>query len=78
VPSLVHARTADEWYNEGVDLDMDEKYAEAINSFDEALKINPQFAEAWYNKGKALVSLNGVREAEALKAFDEALKINPK
>lgn len=75
MPSLVEAKTADEWYNEGNDLGQSGKYEEAIKAFDEALKINPQFVDAWNNKGFALADLG--RYEEAIIAYDEALKINP-
>jgi len=39
------------------------------------LKIDPQFAQAWFNKGSALSILS--RYDEAIKAYDEGLKINP-
>lgn len=39
------------------------------------MKINPQDALSWYDKGNDLKSLG--RTDEANKAFDEALKINP-
>ena len=54
MPPLVEAKTADEWVNEGIELGQAGKYAEAIKSYDEALKINLQYADAWNNKGVAL------------------------
>ena len=30
------------------------KYDEAIKAYDEAIKLDPQYAMAWYNKGNAL------------------------
>ncbi len=76
MPSLVEAKSADEWYNEGLALYLSGNYAEAIKAYDEALKINPQYAEAWTFKGIVLSELG--RNDEANKAFDEALKINPR
>ena len=52
------------------------KHDEAISSYDEAIKIDPKFAEAWYNKGIALRKLK--KYEEAIKCFDEAIKIDPK
>jgi tetratricopeptide (TPR) repeat protein len=49
IPSLVEAKTADEWINEGIELGQAGKDDEAIKAFDEELKINPQYAEAWNN-----------------------------
>ena len=50
----MEAKTVDEWVTEGIELGQAGKYAEAIKSYDEALKINLQYADAWNNKGVAL------------------------
>jgi len=39
------------------------------------IKLNPQYAKAWYNKGNALV--NQGNYDEAIKCYDEAIKLNP-
>jgi len=39
------------------------------------LKINPGLAEAWTNKGNALIVLG--KYEEALKTYEEAIKANP-
>jgi len=44
-------QTAEEWLNQGIALGNQGKFDEAIQAFDEAIRINPQLAEAWYNKG---------------------------
>ena len=46
----------------------------ATHSF-EAADIDPEFAEAWYNKGIALMSLG--KYLEAIRTFDKAIAINP-
>ena len=33
-----------------------EKYAEAIECYDKALEINPQNADAYYNKGSSIIN----------------------
>ena len=40
-----------------------------------ALKINPNYAEAYNNRGNVLTILK--RREEAMKSYDKALKINP-
>jgi len=47
---------------------------EAIKCFDEAIKINPNFAGAWHNKGLALRNLG--KNEEAVKCFDKAKNIS--
>jgi Lipoprotein NlpI, contains TPR repeats len=48
----------------------------AINSFDHALKINPDFVNAYYNKGLSLVELKECNGA--LECFKKVLKLDPK
>ena len=48
---------------------------EALASYDAALKINPNYADAYSNRGNVLKDLN--RLDEALVSYDAALKINP-
>jgi len=50
------------------------KYLEALKCFDNALRMNPQYASAWMNKGISLANLGYIREA--LKCFDKAIEIN--
>ncbi|MEH2159366.1 tetratricopeptide repeat protein, partial [Nostoc sp.] len=48
---------------------------EAIASYDQALKIKPDYHQAWYNRGYALGNLG--RTEEAIASYDQALKIKP-
>jgi tetratricopeptide (TPR) repeat protein len=52
------------------------KLNEAIEAFDETIKLDPKNVTAWNNKGKAFNRLN--RNDEAIKAYDEAIRLNPK
>lgn len=47
----------------------------AIASYDEALKIKPDYYQAWYNRGIALGNLG--RYEAAIASYEEALKIKP-
>ena len=75
--------TAEEWYNKGVNLlrrhravdAFDKAYKEAVDAFDKAIELDPQYAEAWFQKGNALTAIG--RRKEAQKAYNEAYKINP-
>lgn len=49
--------------------------AEAIKSFQKAIKIYPQFAEAWFNLGNAFVKSSDLNSAE--KAYLRAEKLSP-
>ncbi|MHB8276165.1 MAG: tetratricopeptide repeat protein [Candidatus Humimicrobiaceae bacterium] len=47
----------------------------AIAVYTAAIKINPEYADAWYNKCVALDQLG--KHDEAIKCYDEAVRINP-
>ncbi|MGO9245406.1 MAG: tetratricopeptide repeat protein, partial [Verrucomicrobiia bacterium] len=47
----------------------------AIAHFEQALRIQPDFAEAQYNLGLALEELG--RTAEAIEHYQQALKLRP-
>ncbi|NET55778.1 MAG: serine protease [Symploca sp. SIO2E6] len=50
-------------------------YQEALRSYDQAIKLAPNFAEAWTGKGRALYEVGYYQEA--LAAFNQANQLNP-
>jgi tetratricopeptide (TPR) repeat protein len=50
-------------------------YQEAVHQFDRALSLNPQFADAYLNRGLAERNLN--RPDAALTDFEKALDLDP-
>ena len=50
-------------------------YAEQLAAFEKAITIDPNNADAWFNKGYALAGLK--RYDEAIAAFDRVQKIEP-
>ncbi len=62
-------------YNNGIDLTNQEKYKEAIVSFEKAIKIEPAFADAYYNLGIIHQYLGNYDKA--LDAFEKNLEQNP-
>ena len=62
-------------YNKGVRLARQKRYEEALQEFEEALKIHPNYPNALCNKGAALESLD--RYDEAITAYAAALKLHP-
>ena len=63
------------YYNQGNSLIKEERYEEAITAFDEAVKIKPNFAEAWTNKGFAQGKLG--RHLEKFSSCARATNIDP-
>ena len=76
IPSAQCQQTAEDWLNKGDALYKDGKCDEAIKAYDEAIRRDPDFADAWYKKGVALRSQG--KYDEAIKAYNEVLKLNPK
>ncbi|MCX6678341.1 MAG: tetratricopeptide repeat protein [Methanothrix sp.] len=66
---------AEDWYNKGVTVFRQGEYDEATRYFDEAIRLDPNYAIAWYDKGASLYRLH--RYDEALQAYDEAIKLDP-
>jgi len=62
-------------YNQGVIFWNASKVADAKKAFEEAIKIDPKFADAHYWLGMA--NLNEGKMPDAAKAFDEYLKLAP-
>jgi len=52
-----------------------ERYSEAIQAYDEAIRLDPNSTVSWYNKGNALKSLD--RYDEAIQAYDQAIRLDP-
>jgi tetratricopeptide (TPR) repeat protein len=51
------------------------RYNESLEYFDQALRIDPNFSEAWYAKGVALHNM--MRYNEAIQCYNRALAIDP-
>lgn len=62
-------------YNIGTLLSWQEKLDEAIEEYQKALSLNPQFEKAHISIAKAFVKQE--KQEEAISHFNEALKINP-
>ncbi len=65
-----------DWLNYGNQLWRLEKYQEAVAAMQMAIKIKPNFYQAYYTLGVALYSFQK-KNPEALAAFEQATKIKP-
>jgi tetratricopeptide (TPR) repeat protein len=61
------------WYEKGNNLLRAKQYGKAIASYDQALKLQPNFAQAWDNRGRAFATLGQYEEAIA--SYDKALQL---
>ena len=70
--SLSPAETA---YERGVDYGEQGDYEKAIEEYDEALRLNPEYANAYASRGGAYMLLG--QYERAIQDFDEAIRLNP-
>ena len=68
-------QTAEDWFRKGAALGGQGKYNDAINAYDEAIKLNPNNTAAWINKGNALCMQD--KYDEAIKCYDEVIGLDP-
>jgi serine/threonine protein kinase len=73
--SLALLKSSEEWINAGYHRYRARRYEEALTAYDQAIGLNPNSADAYYNKGDALRKLK--RYEEALTAYDQAILLNP-
>ncbi|MEL7242156.1 MAG: trypsin-like peptidase domain-containing protein [Cyanobacteria bacterium J06573_2] len=77
VPPLQVAQTptAEDSYLKGIKNAQKGNHPQAILQFTQAIKSNPNYSEAYYNRGNAHLVLENYQEA--INDFDQATKINP-
>jgi tetratricopeptide (TPR) repeat protein len=68
-------QTLEDLFSEGNSLYRQGKYDEAIKTYDEVIRLDPNLEEAWNNKGVALDDQG--KYDEAIKAYDEAIRLDP-
>ncbi len=68
-------KTKEEWLKEGNSLHNLQRYDEAIHAYDQAIRLDPNYATAYYNKGNSLRNLQ--RYDEAIRAYDQAIRLDP-
>ena len=68
--------TAYDYYSEGWDFYVEDKYREAIESYDKAIALNPRYAEAYQYRGAAYELLE--EYDQALDDYNKACQLNPK
>ena len=68
-------KTKEEWINEGMDLYNHKRYEEALAAYEAAIRLDPNFHTAYYNKGDVLRDLKHYKEA--LAAYEQTIRLNP-
>ncbi|MEE8374192.1 MAG: tetratricopeptide repeat protein [Dehalococcoidia bacterium] len=62
-------------FEQGNRLAEESLFEQAIESYDEAIRINSQFGDAYRNRGRAYTSLKQFEQA--IENFDAAIQLNP-
>ncbi|MBM3764563.1 MAG: tetratricopeptide repeat protein [Acidobacteria bacterium] len=66
--------TAETWFGRAIAFTNQGRHEDAVAAYGEVIKLSPDLAGAWFNKGRALFeSLN--RPAEALPCFEQAQRL---
>jgi len=64
---------AKKWSDKGFRAYLNENYVEAVESYKEAVRLNPEDSKAWYRLGVAQQKLK--RDDEAVKSFQQATRL---
>jgi tetratricopeptide (TPR) repeat protein len=63
------------WLREGIMLQMQGSYEEALSRYDRAIEIDPRYKDALYRKGLSLLALGN--ESGALEQFEKVIVLDP-
>jgi tetratricopeptide (TPR) repeat protein len=74
-PPDASQKTIEQWYEEGKRLYDLMQYEEALAACEQAIRLDPNSARAYNNKGIALRNLK--RYEDALKAYEQAIRLDP-
>src|ERR1700676_1663663 len=72
---LLPFKTKMEWFEEGNRLSDLKRYEEALAAYEQAIRLDPNDATAYYFKSAALIKLK--RYEEALIAVEQAIRLDP-
>ena len=65
----------EQWLQEGNAYSQAQRYEEALAAYEQAIRLDPNYARSYLNKGEALSQLR--RYSEALAAFEQAIRLDP-
>jgi tetratricopeptide (TPR) repeat protein len=74
-PLHIMPHTKSQWLDKGNTHRTTGHYEEALVAYDQAIRLDPQFTDAYSSKGNALYMLK--RYEEALVAYDQAIRLDP-
>ncbi len=71
------AQTAEGWFEEGISLENQCVYGEAIKKYSEAIKLDSNYSEAYFRRGKSY-AMAPATSMEALADFTKVIELDPK
>ncbi len=71
----VNRLSATDWFEKGYGLQIADKHQEATGAYTKAIELNPNFVEAYNNRGAAYGDLRDYRQA--IENYDKAIELNP-
>lgn len=69
--------TAQEWFQMGEEFERQTIYGEAVKMYTEAILLDRNFAEAYFNRGRARMASDKTNPVLALRDFDRAIALDP-
>jgi serine/threonine protein kinase len=74
-PTVILGRSQEDWLKEGNTFLNQKCYEEALKAYEEAIRLDPNYAIAHTSKGYVLYRMRSYEEA--LKAYEEAIRLDP-
>ncbi|MBF0316610.1 MAG: tetratricopeptide repeat protein [Nitrospirae bacterium] len=68
--------TADDWFERGRRLFVEGEYQASIDALDKAIALNPEYTEAYVNRGSSYKMLG--KNQQALYDYNHAIELNPR
>jgi len=75
IVNFVKSTNATDLYNRGETLSELMRYKDALDAYNRAVELRPDYVEAWKGQGNTLLELK--RYEDALNAYDKAIQIQP-
>jgi tetratricopeptide (TPR) repeat protein len=73
--NVINSANATDLYQRGETLVELKRYKDALNAYNRAVELRPEYAEAWKGQGNTLLELK--QYEDALNAYDKAIQIQP-
>jgi OOP family OmpA-OmpF porin len=69
--------TADDWFQRGLQYEEQDIYAKAVSMYTKAIKLDGQYADAYFRRGKTHFAMRPSECLMAIRDFDKVIVIEP-